>query len=269
MQANACRVTVNARDFFNGVRTVYSPSSCSETTQTKLFMLGDSHAGAYGHLTYTFASREALSTTVFSKGGCRLLAFPAQDIPEYCQSFVSNSIKDIVENIQAGDVLILPGLHVPRYRDYWDAPLLETAQLDLRVEQDSLDEVIQTSLSILSPVLEKGASIILELPKPLMTSAAFRCADPYTAINPYCHEALKAREDQLTRRQPIVSLFEGIATQSDSITVWDPFPLLCSEPVCEAFRNGVPIYSDTDHLSTYGNDLIFPSIRASIMGTKK
>jgi hypothetical protein len=41
--------------------------------------------------------------------------------------------------------------------------------------------------------------------------------------------------------------------------VWDPLPVLCPQTSCEVFRQGRPLFFDADHLSGYGNRLLYAS----------
>jgi hypothetical protein len=60
----------------------------------------------------------------------------------------------------------------------------------------------------------------------------------------------------------------------DGISVWDPFYVLCPGATCEAVVQGKPLFLDGDHLSTYANELLYPSFvqflktldRASVRG---
>lgn len=51
-----------------------------------------------------------------------------------------------------------------------------------------------------------------------------------------------------------------LAGSDAGVTLFDPLPSLCPEgPTCEGFRNGRPLFFDGDHLSAYGNQVVYPA----------
>jgi SGNH domain (fused to AT3 domains) len=42
-------------------------------------------------------------------------------------------------------------------------------------------------------------------------------------------------------------------------------PTLCSASSCNAFENGKPLFYDGDHLSGYGNDVLYPVFRRELI----
>ena len=50
------------------------------------------------------------------------------------------------------------------------------------------------------------------------------------------------------------------------VSVWDPFPILCPEQTCSAYREGRPLFFDGDHVSGYGNRLLAPSFGEFVVG---
>jgi hypothetical protein len=48
---------------------------------------------------------------------------------------------------------------------------------------------------------------------------------------------------------------EGVRTIS-GLTILDPFPVFCSEQVCEVLREGNTLYTDHTHLSVFGAELV-------------
>jgi hypothetical protein len=47
--------------------------------------------------------------------------------------------------------------------------------------------------------------------------------------------------------------------------VWDAFPVLCPDDICRTEKDGRPLFFDGDHLSAYGNLVIYPSFKATVM----
>jgi hypothetical protein len=61
-------------------------------------------------------------------------------------------------------------------------------------------------------------------------------------------------------RLPVMDSIQTLLKLSpDTIKVYDPFPLLCPGNFCEASNSTKPLFTDGDHISTYGNVLLYPS----------
>ncbi len=48
------------------------------------------------------------------------------------------------------------------------------------------------------------------------------------------------------------------ANRQCGVEVLDPLPYICDETTCFAARDGKPVFSDDNHLSNYGNELLRP-----------
>ena len=69
------------------------------------------------------------------------------------------------------------------------------------------------------------------------------------------------REELEALREPI--LLQMHQLEGPAITVLDAFPILCPEPICRVKApNGRPLFFDGDHLSRYGNEVIYPTFKA-------
>jgi hypothetical protein len=90
-------------------------------------------------------------------------------------------------------------------------------------------------------------------------------ADKYTQWNPYCHTTLPTREDIEARRSRALAFQTHVLAQApSSIAIWDPLPVLCPGSICQGMIGGKPLYNDTDHLSGFGNDLLYESLRKAL-----
>jgi hypothetical protein len=61
----------------------------------------------------------------------------------------------------------------------------------------------------------------------------------------------------LSYRRPVLQELQGL--QNASISIWDPFDTLCPSSTCAALSGTTPLFFDGDHLSGYGNELLYPS----------
>ena len=69
--------------------------------------------------------------------------------------------------------------------------------------------------------------------------------------------------------QQMLSSLNTLKTTIPAITIWNIFDILCISPnfgehkddknYCSLFdKNNMPIFHDTDHLSAYGNTILYP-----------
>jgi hypothetical protein len=108
---------------------------------------------------------------------------------------------------------------------------------------------------------------VFEAPKPLFRAPAFRCSDWFNRDNPVCAPGLSVQRAFLEEyRRPALESVRRLAARLPGATVWDPFPLLCPNAVCEAAPGGRPLFFDGDHVSGYANRLLLPSFRAHLEG---
>ncbi|MEO1887877.1 MAG: SGNH hydrolase domain-containing protein, partial [Methyloprofundus sp.] len=60
-------------------------------------------------------------------------------------------------------------------------------------------------------------------------------------------------ENYIKRNKRVSMLFEEI---KDSVTIVEPYKLLCNEKRCDVERSLTLLYKDDDHLSSYGAKLV-------------
>jgi hypothetical protein len=74
-----------------------------------------------------------------------------------------------------------------------------------------------------------------------------------------CRSGLEVgRGELLSLRAPTVDAMKRLASTVPGLSVWDPFPILCPDDPCSALRGGFPLFTDEDHLSGRGSDLLYP-----------
>ncbi len=61
-----------------------------------------------------------------------------------------------------------------------------------------------------------------------------------------------------------MKVLDELSRKFPHLIIWDPFPLLCKEETCKAFDNEQPLFFDADHLSAYGNRVLYPSFSSLI-----
>ncbi|MBL8254069.1 MAG: acyltransferase, partial [Candidatus Competibacter sp.] len=131
----------------------------------------------------------------------------------------------------------------------------------LKVREAAIDEAKQW----LQSFVDKKLYIIFEAPKPIFKAPPFRCSDWFNRHNPICvGDNQQPRAEMQRLREPIVTSMYGLTHVFPSVSVWDPFPILCPGDTCFTEKDGRPLFFDGDHLSAYGNMVLYPHFKTYI-----
>ncbi|UHQ21318.1 acyltransferase [Lysobacter sp. 5GHs7-4] len=268
-----CKATVRTEQIQGGAAWVYERGGCERAPADgrRLFVAGDSHAGAYSELLQRSALASGRSATLYFAGGCGVAGLVDRrefDNPA-CRAYVEAVVADVGRKARPGDVLFLPALRLPRLSEQWtlfdeNAAVSATFGADA---QASRQQGVVGAVERLRPLAQRGVRIVFEAPKPLLRAPPYRCSDWFNRDNPVCARGLTVERDFLQRyRAPSLQALQQIVAQLPGASLWDPFPVLCPGPTCAALRDGRPLYFDGDHLSGYGNRLLLPSFSAHLDG---
>lgn len=235
----------------------------SRFSDKKLFILGDSHAGAYSTMLKNLQEKDGLTSKIFQRGGC---AFPPTTLhlDDSCKSFLDSSINEILSKSSPGDVIFLPGLRMMRLMN--DAHPYSESDLLKGIRSPETTKVIldnrDFSLKYLDAFQKKGLILLYEMPKPMLQIMPYRCFDWFNKNNPVCSSGFFVNEQFiLDYRRPIVEEIKEISHQYKNVKYWDPVPLLCNGSTCAGRINNHPVYFDSDHLSSYGNMVLLENFR--------
>ena len=245
-------------------KLMFKPHGCQPerpVATNTIYVIGDSHAMAYEGMFKQYALRNARNVVVYSNGGCPFVALqPWRDIENpTCMRNQEISLRDLRANVKPGDVLFLPSLRVTRLSDQWVGISEATADREMLGAKGYARRrrAVVAAVDTLKEFADNGVQIVFEGPKPVFKAPPFRCGDWFNANNPICAPGFSVSKMILNRyRQPILRSLTDITRQLPNATVWDPFPILCPEEYCYAFREGKPLYLDGDHLSGNGNLLL-------------
>ncbi|MDQ2949296.1 MAG: acyltransferase [Acidobacteriota bacterium] len=256
--APLCEVVVRWRPLEGGGILDYQPSRCAAANGSgRLFVAGDSHAWAYSALLRMYAERSGREVHIITKGGCSLfdLQAPMASAVTGCRRFSDAVMRELSQVVAPGDVLFLPSLRVPRFIDQWGATrIIGSAATELTSRQEAMAEAV----ALLRPLANEGIHILFEAPKPIFRSPPFRCSDWFNRGNPVCaagFEIDRLEMDQV--RRPALASIHNVIAQVTGAAVWDPMPTLCPSHICNAYADGRPLYFDGDHLSGFGNAILF------------
>jgi len=251
---------------------VFYSANCTSvpTIKHKVFILGDSHAGAYATMSNMLTEKLGIEVWVYSKGGCGVMNMISSTVPgSECEKFVSSSLADISKFAKPGDVLFFASLRMNRYGDEWaifPAEKVKESQDSVKAIQDR-NLALEDAEHILTSLDGSGLNIIIDAPKPILRAPPFRCSDWYNRGNPVCQPGLSiSRAELLEHRKPIMKSIAKLQNYRPNLIVWDPFSALCPNDRCTAFdKTNKPLFFDGDHLSAHGNRVVYPSFQALLM----
>lgn len=227
----------------------------------KIFVTGNSHAGAYAGVLSRMQFATGLNYSIFFNIRCSMGSMtPLRQIAG-CAAVEDQFLEQLKREAKPGDLVFFASLRTPRFRDQWtelesDSSVLAATKTPLAIEQRRLGR-LETEV-LIERIKAMGLRVMIDLPKPIFKTPAFRCADWFNRSNPVC--AAGFENDQrllLELREPIVSEIREIQNRHPDLIIWDPFFRLCPSSPCHLFSNGKPLFFDGDHLSGYGNAVLY------------
>ncbi len=250
--------------------SVYTREGCPDTpvSAPDLYAFGDSHAIAYSTLLSEDTLRTGGQSTLYHNIGCTFASLQPEREAGICPNQAESILAAIHTKAKSGDVLLLASLRLNRLGTQNAAVADETVWKSM--EGEAIEQRRRTSeartAAMLAPLADKGIHLVLEAPKPLFRAQPFRCSDWFNAGNPICRAGLgESRAALESYRQPVMQGLERLAGTVGA-AIWDPLPELCDEDRCNALRDGRPLFFDGDHLSAYGNRVLYPSFAAAVAG---
>ena len=267
----ACDVSIGERAVAGGQLFSYHPAKCRGTKDPRtMIVIGDSHAREYLPILEELSAERGIEVNVYFLAGCPyldLLAPMAEAEPGGCENFVRTATREALAAVRPGDILFLASLRQFRLED--DEGNVASQNMDSLMQSPKSMEhmALATSqaVTMLRPFASKGMTILFAAPTPLFRRSPYRCSDWFNASNPVCRGGLTESRAYLERlRNPVDASMRDIATQLPAVHVWDPFPVLCPTETCTVTRNGRPIFFDDNHLSGYGDAVLYPSFASTV-----
>jgi peptidoglycan/LPS O-acetylase OafA/YrhL len=242
---------------------IWSGADCAKSMSAmpRLFVIGDSHAQAYSTMLMMFAMDTGTEVYQYANGGGSFLSMQLNRDGDY-KAFAAAAVADMLQRMRKGDILFLPSLRLNRLT-YQDGQRDETDPWQSTFSPDAVAmrrRAVDEAVVALAPFAARGVRIVFEAPKPILRVPPFRCVDWFNKDNPVCSSGLTMQRSELERyREPVMDAFAEIAKRVNGVSVWDPFPLLCPDEICNAItRDGHPLFYDGDHLSGYANRMLAP-----------
>lgn len=243
----------------------------SEAPQTlfqnrKLYVLGDSHTGAYSTMLQMLKDDYGVSIHKASKAGCSVVNLLKESSPE-CAEFIEKTIQKIKSEAEPGDMVFLASLRMNRLSDQW--AMFDPAEVNKK--QYGNEAVLERAAAlreadwVIQSLEAASLKVMIDAPKPVFKSPPFRCADWFNKNNPVCLAGTTlSRDFLLEHRAPVMASIKELHHGHPKLVVWDPFPALCPTTTCAAYDKDQPLFFDGDHLSAHGNRVLYPSFLATI-----
>ena len=233
----------------------------------RLWVIGDSHAGAYLPLFGQLRVQDGMDVNVMWAGGCSVANFRQPKVE--CEQFLATALARLNQESRPGDMLFLPGLRTPRIANQDHAnEFSDVLASELSTQREKNQQLgFEIAIEQLRIAAARGLIIIVEAPKPTLPAPLFRCSDWFNRSNPVCKGGVDIERGNLDLLfGPTRKLLQRLITLTPRTTLWDPFPVLCPDALCKGFAdNGKPLFFDADHISPYSNNLLLPHLRAHLV----
>ena len=234
----------------------------SSPSGKKIIVIGDSHARAYTSMVTHAATALGAEATVHARPGCPIARLiHASHNTQLCRDFEESILAWVKQHTKPGDIVFLASLRVHRLGDqrglFDQDEVLSRGATAADTEERKL--ALKQATNLVGKFQALGLYVLMDAPKPIFKAPPFRCSDWFNKTNPVCAPGFTISRDLLLKhREPTMDSLRKLET-SNGVYVWDPFPILCGGPVCSAFEEDRPVFSDGDHLSGHGNRLLLPS----------
>lgn len=261
----SCELDASDEAFDRGKITTWTPKDCATTEgMPRIVAIGDSHGLAYSPMLRQYAAETGSPVQLWYASGCGFMHLIRPIAShEKCDSYYEGMLARLQKELRPGDILFLPNLRLKRFSDQSGVEIgsaIEPVAGLPDSEEKRRELAVAEAIRILAELRKTGATIMFEAPLPLFRAAPFRCSDWFNRSNPMCLGGLSLTRVEFDEmRTPVHEAMTAISAQIDGVTVWDPAHALCSPDGCRAMRDDKPLFFDGDHISGYGNEVLYPS----------
>ena len=239
----------------------------------RLFAVGDSHTAAYRTMLNIVSKELGIEVHEYEQGGSAVAGL-LRPMDEQGQAHYQEILGEIEELVRPGDVVFLASLRMPEFADQFEPVYIDAVAREFLSEEavQNRRQALVEAHRIVADFTDAGAYVVLEAPLPVLFAPPYRCSDWFNKMNPIGANGLTVSREFLERmRRPVMESMAALAASHDGVSIWDPFPVLCTTETFSAYdQKGQPIFRDGDHLSANGNRILAPSFREfliSLWGT--
>ena len=233
-----------------------------DDTLPTIFVVGDSHALAYAPLLELIHLNKGWNTRILALGRCApgSIMRPGSK-SAVCTKNVDNVISLIKSESKPNDIVWLASLRMYRYIQQGDAaPGDLSSFIGSKRYQDQLQLGIEEAKNLISDLSGHQLNVLIDRPKPLFKAHPFRCSDWFNRSNHICDAGLTLAQDEFRQSAlGVNNAIDELKNDYPSLIVWDPSQILCGQDFCNSMDGDKPVFFDADHLSRYGNRLLFKS----------
>jgi len=246
------------------------PSRARNLEGRQLFVIGNSHTGAYATMVSLLEQRQGVRAQLLQTGHCALgnILYPIQAL-KGCEGTIENYLHLLHIRAKPGDMVFLASLRTHRLSDQWfrNDPAQVLADSQSAAALKKTDAAFNETSALVKRIGDMGLLVLIDAPKPVMKSPVYRCTDWFNQHNPVCaSNPAVTRSFMESLRAPVVKALQRLSSENKHVYLWDPMPELCSNNLCPAYsEDGTPLYFDGDHLSAHGNRVLYPSFEQRVV----
>jgi peptidoglycan/LPS O-acetylase OafA/YrhL len=266
--SGSCSVRVNNQHMGKLDLTGLIPTECpnDHISRGKLFIVGDSHAGAYQRMAFDLARERGVEIWIYGMtcGGVANLLRPLK--PE-CLRSAEAALEDVKTKGKPDDIVFLASLRIYRLADQWaifDSSEVLRRQSSNAAQRDR-DSALDDARAHIRGIRNLGFHVMLDAPMPVFRSIPFRCSDWFNKMNPICASGKSLSKHFLEdHRQSTMQAISKLKTEFPDVFIYDAFSRLCPGDQCSSWDDEGPLFFDGDHLTGHGNEILYPSFRQSV-----
>ena len=243
-----------------------------DRTKPLVAFIGDSHVGSLIPSVKRLRG-EGFSTFFHGRPGC-IYPYPEQTV-QGCKETMDITTEFLMERFKerGGGIIFIDNYYQGHFGE--DGHL--KPQFRDRDTKTILNKFSKAVESLAAKVSTVNGKVILITPKPDHMFYAYSFDPSYSRCNPQWFSKLNQQycpgdKDGTMRgaieleTTPILQSMIRAKLKSPNLALLNLFDVLCdSKTKCKIFRNGRAIYTDSNHLSTHGGDLVYPKVKEEIL----
>lgn len=232
------------------------PNLSKRWSERSIFVVGNSHTGAYSTLLNEVKHRYGVNVHKFQIMECPVVhLLHPQHETAHCRKVIENLLHFFYAHGKPGDIIFFASLRTHRIVDQWIRFGKEHASTISHSQQTlaNIELAQKQAIPLLEKLNELKFNVIIDEPKPVFDTVPYRCSDWFNRHHSICGGNSIDKEFLMQISRPVRKSIEQIRGYFPHVYIWRPFDVLCPDNTCNVKHNGQPLFFDGDHLSGYGN----------------